>query len=150
MSSSEKERVAVNTRVIAQELAGLQQQINQLQQLINELNARLASVKSARQAIAKMKNKPNSTLVAVDAEGNVLMQAKLEGAPIVHLGLNIYAEMTLEEAEKMLSERERAIAINIGRLSKELEERVREYSRLREAYYAILQRAAAATGGKAG
>jgi len=131
---------AVNARMLAQQIAGLQRQINGLQQLVEEFSGRLAIVRAAREAVSKLKEKGEAeVLVTADMEGNALFKAKVSGKPIIHLGLNVYAEVPFEKAEEILSEKERTIVTYIGRLQEELREKLKEHRKLQELLYMLAQ-----------
>ena len=79
----------------------------------------------------------------MDGHGNAFLKANVDSGsnPIIHLGLDVYAEMPVEEAEKILIEREHVYVREIQGLEKELEDRMDESNKVQEILYALQQQA---------
>ena len=140
--------VKIDAATLLQHAANLERYIENLRQAIAIANEKLSKTREARESLKKTSSyDKNEFLVAVDGYGNAFVKTRVDAKakPIVHLGIDVYAEMTVEEAEKILLEREHVYVREIQGLEKELDDKLEEYKRVQGILYALQQKAQAQT-----
>ncbi len=143
MSQPQQQQATVDPTAVLQQLASMERYLNNLQKLIESVGNSLADARVARQALERLKQGPEGeVLVATDRTGNVLLKSRLSPEdPIVHLGLDVYAQIPLEKALEILSRREKAVEAQLNQLQKELADKAKEFQRLQQLAAALSQQA---------
>ncbi len=136
--------VAIDAQALIQHLAGLERYIENLRGALTISREKLVKAREARESLKRLMEKGERNLiVAVDSAGNAFIKATtMEGEkPIIHLGLNVYAEVPFEEAERLLLEREHIYVREMQGIEKELEEKLEEHKRLQALLLALQKQA---------
>ncbi|AFH43251.1 hypothetical protein FFONT_1263 [Fervidicoccus fontis Kam940] len=134
--------VQIDAEALLQTVANLEKYLESLRNAIGLLNERLLEVKIAREALKRINSENTSDIiVSMDKDSNLMvkLKANIDGNPLVHLGLDIYAELPYDRAESVLAERENSITEELKRMSKEYDEKNKEYQKLQSLIYALSQ-----------
>ncbi|HEW63458.1 prefoldin subunit alpha [Fervidicoccus fontis] len=134
--------VQIDAEALLQTVANLEKYLESLRNAIGLLNERLLEVKIAREALKRINSENTSDIiVSMDKDSNLMVKLKgnIDGNPLVHLGLDIYAELPYDRAESVLAERENSITEELKRMSKEYDEKNKEYQKLQSLIYALSQ-----------
>lgn len=122
--------------------AALEEQLNALQKVIESYSEALASVRIAKQINEELRRGVQGAIaVSGDKKANVLLRATISNElPIVHLGLNIYAEADYDYASRVIEAKEKILTSQLDKLKQEYAERLKEYKKLEEVIYSLSQR----------
>lgn len=134
------EKIQIDAASLLQTIDRLEKYIESLKEIIGQLSERLLEVKAAIDGIKRVQEGGfGELMVSIDKHGNSLIRIKgeVEGKAIVHLGLGVYAENGFADAIKILEGREELIRSEIDRVSRELEQRTKEYERLQGLVYSL-------------
>ncbi len=134
MSSQEK----IDPNVLLVQIQALRDQINRLQGFIAELTAARDNVIRSLDSIKALDIAgDNNVILPLDPQMNSLTMLKPVDTShiIVHLGLNVYARLAVDDAVKILKEKESRLSRSISEATKQL----RELVKLHEQYQALLQ-----------
>lgn len=134
--------------VISQHLEALEQQIARLKQTLDIVTNTALNARKARAVLEELESQSeaNELLLLADPSAHAVLRVKPLGAkPLVYIGLNIYAECTLEFAKKQLERREKLLEEQAKTLRARLEELAREYERLQGLAQAAIERSVART-----
>ncbi len=114
MSSEEQQRVLA-------ELAYLQSYAESLESAIASLSAALDSITVAKEAIKAIReHKCDELLIPIGADSYVYGALRLKDKVVVHIGAGYYAELTLDEADKLYDERQKEVLNEINKLRAQL------------------------------
>ena len=138
---SQEPQPQIDPAAILQQLAGMERYLNNLQRLLETIGNTLADMRIAKQALERTKTyEREELLVSTDRTGSVLLKARLDKEePIVHLGLDVYAQIPTDKAIEILSRREKEIEAQLKQLQNEIAEKAREYQRLQQLAAALSQ-----------
>ena len=135
-------RQQVDLNTLLAQLQVIRDQIAKLQARIAELTALKDNVARARDSLKVIKENGGSVvMMPLDSQMNAIIKvAPVDTSKVlVHLGLDVYARLSIDEAIRILDEKESNILKTIGVLNKQL----RDLVRLHEQYQAIISQAVA-------
>lgn len=126
-------QIAVSLDALLAQLAELRKYIDAIQAQINQVSAELTEIKSSEDAISELKTKsPDEILTPADRRGHVMIRAQLvsKDRVVAHIGLNYYAEVSLEKATEILLSKEKELKNVLNELQNELARVVSYYQQL--------------------
>ncbi len=126
-------QVTVSLEALLAQLAELRKYIDAIQAQINQVSAELTEIKSSEDAIAELKTKsPDEILAPADRRGHVMIRAQpvSKDKVVAHIGLNYYAEVSLEKATEILLTKEKELKNVLNELQNELARVVNYYQQL--------------------
>jgi len=141
--SAEKKQVVSFEALLAQ-LTELKKYINALQDQLNQVQEELNEIKSSINALTEFKNEKVSEFLApADRRGYVLIKALPQNVDrvITHIGLEYYAELSLDKAFGVLTNREKEYRGIAEDLQKELVRALNHYEKLENLVNSILVQA---------
>ena len=121
----------------------IRSQIEELQSYITQLEATIANLEAARESIKALKSGREDLLVPGDPGGTVYLQVSpaRRDSVLLHLGLNVYAYIPLDEAAKIVEERREKYKSMAERLRGELQKLVAQYREFERTLAALQQQA---------
>lgn len=125
--------IAVPLESVLAELGELRKYIEALQAQIDQVSSELEDVIASRNLISELKtSKPDELFMPSDRRGLVLIRAKplSKDKVVIHVGVNYYVEMGLEEAMEVLSRIEREGKEVLATLQRELNNALTYYQQL--------------------
>lgn len=141
--SAEKRQVVSFEALLAQ-LAELRKYIDALQNQLNQVQEELNEIKSGINALTEFKNEKVSEFLApADRRGYVLIKASPQNVDrvLTHIGLEYYAELSLDKAFDVLTSREKEYRGVAEDLQKELVRALNHYEKLENLVNSILAQA---------
>ncbi|MCE4598727.1 MAG: prefoldin subunit alpha [Desulfurococcales archaeon] len=133
-----RQQEKIDPNVLLMQIQAIRDQINRLQGFIAELaTARESVVRSIDSVKALKRVGEDNIILPLDPQMNSFTMLKPVDADyvIVHLGLNVYARLPVNDAVKILEAKENRLSRSISEASKQLNELVK----LHEQYQALLQ-----------
>ena len=131
--AQQKRVIAIPLESVLAELGELRKYIEALQNQIDQVSSELEDIIASRNLISELKTtKPDELFMPSDRRGLVLIKAKPLSTDkvVVHVGVNYYAEMGLEEAMEVLSKIEKESKEVLAMLQRELNNAVNYYQQL--------------------
>ncbi|MEM0348404.1 MAG: prefoldin subunit alpha [Zestosphaera sp.] len=138
--SVEKKQVVSFEALLAQ-LTELKKYIDALQNQLNQVQEELNEIKSSINALTEFKGEGVSEFLApADRRGYVLIRASPHYVDrvITHVGLEYYAELSLDKAFEVLSSREKEYRDIADELQRELVRALNHYEKLENLVNSIL------------
>ncbi|MCE4611128.1 MAG: prefoldin subunit alpha [Desulfurococcales archaeon] len=128
----------------------IRSQIEELQSYIAQIEATVANLEAARESIKALKSGREDLLVPGDPGGTVYLQVSptRRDSVLLHLGLNIYAYIPLDEAVKIVEERREKYRNMAEKLKSELQKLVAQYREFERVLAALQQQTLQAREGK--
>ena len=145
MSSEKSERKqVVSFEALLAQLTELKKYIDALQNQLTQVQEELNEIKSSINALTEFKNEGVSEFLApADRRGYVLIKASPHYVDrvITHVGLEYYAELSLDKAFEVLINREKEYKDIADELQKELVKALNHYERLENLVNSIIAQA---------
>ncbi len=142
---SQQQRIAIDVNALLQQLRALEEYIAALQATIDRVNAALNVLYAGEKALEELRNGDVDALVDLDGGGVVYGKARISGGSgakvVVHLGLDVYAEMPVEKAIRVIREKQAETSKTLDAYRRELLNAVNTYQQLRAALEQALRAA---------
>ena len=144
MSGAQQPTVRVDLNTLVQQLRALEEYIAALQSTIDGLNATLNVLTAGERALEQLRDGGVDALVDLDGGGVVYGKARIEGGGdarvLVHAGLDVFVELPIDKALKVIRERQADVSRVLDRHRRELMEAVATYQQLRGLLEQVLRR----------
>ena len=135
MSGRQQPTVRVDLNTLVQQLRALEEYIAALQSTIDGLNTTLNVLYAGEKALEQLRDGSVDALVDLDGGGVVYGKARIEGGGnarvLVHAGLDVFVELPIDRALKVIRERQADVSRVLDRYRRELMEAVSTYQQLR-------------------
>ena len=145
MSSNErKEVIAVPLDALVAELGEVRKYIDALQNQLNQITSELNEVNNSKNFISELKTGSiDEVVIPADRRGYVLARAKPidREKVIVHVGLEYYAELSLEKAMEILINIEKDLRNTLALIQRELNNATSYYQQLQALISKALEQA---------
>ncbi len=138
------EKRVVSFEALLAQLSELRKYIDALQNQLNQVQEELNEIRSSINALTEFKGEGVTEFLApADRRGYVLIKASPHHVDrvITHVGLEYYAELSLDKAFEVLSSREKEYKDIAEELQKELVKALNHYEKLENLVNSILAQA---------
>jgi len=138
------EKRVVSFEALLAQLSELRKYIDALQNQLNQVQEELNEIRSSINALTEFKGEGITEFLApADRRGYVLIKASPHHVDrfITHVGLEYYAELSLDKAFEVLSSREKEYKEIAEELQKELVKALNHYEKLENLVNSILAQA---------
>ena len=134
-NKSGDKQIVIDVGAVMEQLAVLRRSIERLEALVNELSSMVEDLRKTREAIDRLtRTSSPEVLVPLSNRGAVFAKARITDTEkfIVHLGGDVYGEITPEEAMNMLLELEGETNTSLNKLASQLNKEIEQYQALQQ------------------
>lgn len=130
-----QQEAAITLGEALERLQLLEAQINQLQATIADIESRMNRLSSVEDALMNLKDGSNDVLVPLEPTATVIVKGEIKPLDkvIIHVGLNVFIEVSREKALEVLREERANLSKLLNVYNQELSKIVQYYNALKAA-----------------
>lgn len=148
MSDASAQAISVNEAIA--KLAELRRYMEAIQAQIDQVMAEIEEIKASTSVVSELRKEwVNELFMPTDRRGHIMIKVTpvTKERVLTHLGMEYFAELSLEKATEVLSLKEKELKDVVRRLQEELDRVVTMYKQLQSAINAALAQAQAQKAG---
>jgi len=148
LSDASAQAISVNEAIA--KLAELRRYMEAIQAQIDQVMAEIEEIKASTSVVSELRKEwVNELFMPTDRRGHIMIKVTpvTKERVLTHLGMEYFAELSLEKATEVLSLKEKELKDVVRRLQEELDRVVTMYKQLQSAINAALAQAQAQKAG---